>query len=266
MRCFWPDPSEHFFLGNPLQKLTPVYSQKSSEKVSSSFCTPQRMWKRKRGFIILLTEQLYSPPIYDQYSLPQKTLRHPQKLTPIYSQKSPEKVLSSFCTPQRMWKRKRGLIFIILLTEQLYSPPIYDQYSLPQKTLRHPQKLTPIYSQKSPEKVLSSFCTPQRMWKRKRGLIFIILLTEQLYSPPIYDYYSFPQKTLRRQRALQKISSTGERGQNTIKEKHHIQDRTLVKGQEVKSFGPFARQNQPQTCQLYMAKCVEVPPWKKAKV
>lgn len=125
------------------------------------------------------------------------------------------------------------------------------------------QKLTPIYSQKSSEKVFSSFCTPQKMWKRKRG--FIILLTEQLYSPPIYDQYSLPQKTLRRQRALQKISSTGERGQNTIKEKHHIQDRTLVKGQEVKSFGPFALQNQPQTCQLCIAKCVEVPPWKKSQ-
>ena len=51
---------------------------------------------------------------------------------------------------------------------------------------------------------------------------------------------------------------------NTIKLKRNIiQDRTLVKGQEIKSFGPFARQNQPQTCQLCMAKRVEVPPRQK---
>ena len=52
---------------------------------------------------------------------------------------------------------------------------------------------------------------------------------------------------------------------NTMKLKRNIIFKTVpwLKARKSNRSLPFARQNRPQTCQLRMAKRVEVPPWKK---
>ena len=65
MRCFWPDPSEHFFLGNPLQKLTPIYSYKVIRKSIVLILYPsENVEKEKRIYntlnrTIVLTTHLW---------------------------------------------------------------------------------------------------------------------------------------------------------------------------------------------------------------
>lgn len=53
---------------------------------------------------------------------------------------------------------------------------------------------------------------------------------------------------------------------NTMKLKRNIIFKTVpwLKARKSNRSLPFARQNQPQTCQLRMAKRAEVPPWKKS--